>query len=159
MVKLKAEELTPMQDFGPIERDRILAEDDLFIVARDKYPVSPGHSLVIVRRIVARFIELTADEKARLMTWVDWCIAHLEHTLEPKADGFNVGLNDGTAAGQTVAQLHVHVIPRFHGDVPDPRGGVRWVVPAKACYWTKQPVEADGRPTKAGEATNPEGNP
>ena len=69
------------------------------------------------------------------MTWVDWCVAHLERSLEPKPDGFNVGLNDGAAAGQTVPQLHVHVIPRYHGDVPDPRGGVRFVIPHKAKYW------------------------
>jgi diadenosine tetraphosphate (Ap4A) HIT family hydrolase len=124
------------QGFGPIERERILAEDDLFVVASDKYPISPGHSLVIVKRVVSRFRDLTADEKARLTSWVDWCMAHLERMLEPKPDGFNVGLNDGAAAGQTVPQLHVHVIPRYHGDVSDPRGGVRWILPDKARYWT-----------------------
>lgn len=124
-----------MPTFEHIERERIFGEDDLFVVARDKYPVSAGHSLVIVKRVVSRFQELTADEKLRLLTWVDWCIEHLERTLEPKPDGFNIGLNDGPAAGQTVAQLHVHVIPRYHGDVADPRGGVRFVIPHKARYW------------------------
>ena len=121
--------------FGTIERERILAEDNLFLVVRDKYPVSPGHSLLIVKRVAARFQELTADEKARVITWVDWCIAHLERTLQPQPDGFNVGLNDGPAAGQTVQQFHVHVIPRYRGDVPDPRGGVRFVIPERAKYW------------------------
>lgn len=125
-----------MPTFEHIERERILGEDELFVVARDKYPVSPGHSLIIVKRVVSRFQELTADEKTRLLTWVDWCIEHLERMLEPKPDGFNIGLNDGPAAGQTVAQLHVHVIPRYHGDVADPRGGVRFVIPLKAKYWT-----------------------
>lgn len=125
-----------MNGFGTIESDRILAEDDLFVVARDKYPVSPGHSLVIVKRVVACFQELTPDEKLRLMTWIDWCIAHLERTLQPRPDGFNVGLNDGPAAGQTVQQVHMHVIPRYRGDVLDPRGGVRFVIPEKARYWT-----------------------
>ena len=124
-----------MSGFGPIERERILAEDELFIVARDKFPISPGHSLVIAKRVVARLHALTADEKVRLLTWVDWCVEYLELTLEPRPDGFNVGLNDGSAAGQTVPQLHVHVIPRYHGDVPDPRGGVRLVIPEKARYW------------------------
>lgn len=124
-----------MEPFGDIERERVLAEDELFIVARDKYPVSPGHSLIIVKRGVVRFHELSADERAKLMQWVDWCICHLQTSLEPKPDGFNVGLNDGAAAGQTVAQLHIHVIPRFAGDVPDARGGVRWVIPEKARYW------------------------
>lgn len=54
---------------------------------------------------------------------------------DPEPDAFNLGLNDGPAAGQTVSQLHFHVIPRYHGDVPDPRGGVRWVIPHKAKYW------------------------
>jgi diadenosine tetraphosphate (Ap4A) HIT family hydrolase len=125
-----------MQGFGPIERGRILAEHDLFVVAGDKYPISPGHSLIIVKRVVSRFRDLTADEKARVTTWVDWCMAHLERTLDPKPDGFNVGLNDGPAAGQTVPQLHLHIIPRYHGDVSDPRGGVRRILPGKARYWT-----------------------
>lgn len=113
-----------------------MSEDELFLVARDKYPVSPGHTLIIVKRVVARFSELTANEKWRLTHWIDWCIAHLESSLDPRPDGFNVGLNDGPAAGQTVSQLHVHVIPRYHGDVTDPRGGVRFVIPHKAKYCT-----------------------
>jgi diadenosine tetraphosphate (Ap4A) HIT family hydrolase len=60
-----------------------------------------------------------------------------ELAAEFKPDAFNVGINDGAAAGQTVAHAHIHVIPRRKGDVPDPRGGVRWVVPGKADYWTK----------------------
>ena len=64
---------------------------------------------------------------------VDRVRASLAAELDP--DGFNVGVNDGAAAGQTVAHAHVHVIPRFEGDVADPRGGVRWVVPDRARYW------------------------
>ena len=56
---------------------------------------------------------------------------------EFKPDAFNIGVNDGTAAGQTVLHAHVHVIPRYAGDVPDPRGGVRWIIPEKADYWSK----------------------
>ena len=112
-----------MPGFGTIERERILAEDELFVVARDKYPISPGHSLVIVKRVVTRFQELTADEKTRLLTLVDWCVAHLERSLEPKPDGFNVGLNDGAAAGQTArarphatAPLRTRRPPHGHPD-------------------------------------------
>ena len=54
-----------------------------------------------------------------------------------RPDGFNIGLNDGAATGQTIGHLHVHVIPRFKGDVADPRGGIRWVIPSKAAYWSK----------------------
>jgi diadenosine tetraphosphate (Ap4A) HIT family hydrolase len=129
-----------MKPFGEIERERVLAEDDLFVVAHDKYPVSPGHSLIIVKCDVARFYELSTEERSRLMQWVEWCVAHLQATLEPTPDGFNIGLNDGAAAGQTVAQVHVHVIPRFAGDVFDPRGGVRGVIPSKARYCQLQPT-------------------
>jgi diadenosine tetraphosphate (Ap4A) HIT family hydrolase len=124
-----------MKPFGEIESDRILSEDEFFIVAKDKYPVSPGHTLIIVKRLVARYSNLTADEKARLTHWIDWCITHLQTNMKPKPDGFNIGLNDGRAAGQTVGQLHVHIIPRYKGDVADPRGGVRFVIPEKAKYW------------------------
>jgi len=124
-----------LKPFGKIEKHRIIAEDELFIIARDKYPVSPGHTLIIVKRIVERFQELTPQERARLMEWIDWSINYLQSTLEPQPDGFNVGLNDGAAAGQTVGQMHVHIIPRYHGDVPDPRGGVRFVIPEKGNYW------------------------
>jgi diadenosine tetraphosphate (Ap4A) HIT family hydrolase len=121
--------------FGRIEPDRILAQDELFVIVCDKFPVSPGHTLVIARRPVARFQELTGEEKTRLWTWVDWTQRHLILSLTPAPDAFNLGLNDGPAAGQTIPQLHFHVIPRYTGDVPDPRGGVRWVVPSRVRYW------------------------
>ena len=60
---------------------------------------------------------------------------HLTSQLDPKPDAFNLGLNDGLAAGQTMPQLHFHVIPRYTGDVPDPRGGIRHIIPSKARYW------------------------
>jgi diadenosine tetraphosphate (Ap4A) HIT family hydrolase len=121
--------------FGLIEAERVLAEDELFVVLRDKYPVSAGHTLIIPRRAAQRLRELTEPEKARLLSWVDWVQQHLEGTLAPAPDAYNFGVNDGKAAGQTVAQFHFHVIPRFDGDAADPRGGVRWVIPAKARYW------------------------
>jgi diadenosine tetraphosphate (Ap4A) HIT family hydrolase len=121
--------------FGVIESDRVLAQDDLFAVIRDKYPVAPGHTLIIPRRPLQYFRELTGAEKARLLDLVDWAQQHLENNLSPAPDGFNLGVNDGKAAGQTIPQFHFHVIPRYQGDVPDPRGGVRWVIPSKARYW------------------------
>lgn len=121
--------------FGPIEAERVLAEDRLYTVAWDKYPVSPGHTLIIVKRLVARFEDLTPEEKAGLLRWTDWSLRHLKAVLKPPPDGFNIGLNDGEAAGQTIPQLHLHIIPRYAGDVPDPRGGVRWIIPEKAKYW------------------------
>ncbi len=121
--------------FGEIEPARLLAIDDLFAVVQDKFPISPGHTLIIARRAVARFQDLIPEEKSRLVFWMEWTQRHLASTLVPSPDGLNFGLNDGPAAGQTLPQFHFHVIPRFAGDVIDPRGGIRWVVPAKAKYW------------------------
>jgi diadenosine tetraphosphate (Ap4A) HIT family hydrolase len=121
--------------FGSIDQARLISGDDLFIVLDDKYPISPGHALIVARRAARRFGELTPAEKARLGYWIDWCISHLQESLTPPPDGFNVGLNDGLAAGQTIPQFHVHVIPRYEGDVTDPRGGVRFVIPENAKYW------------------------
>ena len=121
--------------FGPIESGRVLAQDDLFGVVQDRYPVVPGHTLIIPRRPLTRFKELTAAEKLRLLEWVEWVQEQLLQTLKPPPEAFNLGVNDGKAAGQTMPQFHFHVIPRHAGDVADPRGGVRWVIPAKAQYW------------------------
>ena len=121
--------------FGKIEPNRILALDDLFAIVLDKFPISPGHTLIIARRHVARFLELSAQEKSRLLHWIVWTQNHLAKTLSPAPDAFNLGLNDGPAAGQTMPQFHFHVIPRYAGDIPDPRGGIRFVIPSKARYW------------------------
>jgi len=95
----------------------------------------PGHCLIIAKRHVERFLELSVDEKLRLMHWIDWSLRHLQESLSPEPDSFNVGLNDATAAGQTVSQFHVHIIPRHKGDVPDLRG-IRWIIADKAKYWS-----------------------
>jgi diadenosine tetraphosphate (Ap4A) HIT family hydrolase len=121
--------------FGMIEPERVLAVDTLFAVVRDKFPVTLGHTLIIPRRAAARFLELDAAEKARLLELVEWVERHLAATLLPMPDGFNLGVNDGLAAGQTMPQFHFHVIPRRTGDVADARGGVRWVIPGRAKYW------------------------
>jgi len=112
--------------------DRI-AENALAFAIADGFPVSPGHTLVVPKRLVATWFEATAQEKLAIVELIDVVKEQLEERFHP--DGWNVGWNSGEAAGQTVAHLHVHVIPRFRGDVPDPRGGVRWVMPGKAAYW------------------------
>ena len=124
-----------IKPFGKIEQNRIIKEDHLFMIVYDKYPISPGHALIIVKRPIARFLDLTNQEKISLMEWISWTVKHLEDNLEAKPNGFNLGLNDGEVAGQTVGQLHFHVIPRYKNDVSDPRGGVRHVIPLKAKYW------------------------
>jgi diadenosine tetraphosphate (Ap4A) HIT family hydrolase len=121
--------------FGVIEPERVLAADELFAVVRDKFPVTPGHTLIIPRRAVKRFRELTEAEQGRLLRWVGWAQVFLTKEQQPTPEDFNLGVNDGPAAGQTMPQFHFHVIPRRTGDVVDPRGGVRWVIPEKARYW------------------------
>jgi len=101
---------------------------------RDQYPVSPGHTLVIPTKHVASLFELSADEQTEMWKLVAVVREQLQNEFGPA--GFNIGLNDGTAAGQTVMHAHIHVIPRFNGDVADPRGGVRWILPEKARYWS-----------------------
>ena len=99
---------------------------------RDRFPVSPGHSLVISRRPIATWFDASREEKHAVIELVDEVKALLDDELGP--DGYNVGFNAGAAAGQTVMHLHVHVIPRFTGDTVDPRGGIRHVFPDKANY-------------------------
>jgi diadenosine tetraphosphate (Ap4A) HIT family hydrolase len=99
---------------------------------RDKYPVSPGHTLVVTRRIVTDWFGATDDERRAVLALVDEVKRQLDEELRP--DGYNVGFNAGAAAGQTVMHLHVHVIPRFRGDMDDPRGGVRHAIPSKGNY-------------------------
>jgi diadenosine tetraphosphate (Ap4A) HIT family hydrolase len=103
---------------------------------RDGYPVSPGHSLVIPKRHVGSFFEVTAAERAALLALLDKAKDLVEQAHKPA--GYNIGINDGAAAGQTVPHLHIHLIPRYTGDQADPRGGVRWVIPDKADYWTQR---------------------
>jgi diadenosine tetraphosphate (Ap4A) HIT family hydrolase len=99
----------------------------------DAFPVSPGHTLVVPMRHVSDFFDLDADEQRAVWQQVAEVRQRLVEEFAPA--GFNVGLNAGSAAGQTVPHAHVHVIPRYDGDVPDPRGGVRWVIPGRAAWW------------------------
>jgi diadenosine tetraphosphate (Ap4A) HIT family hydrolase len=111
--------------------ERIAANEMAFAIY-DGYPVSPGHALIIPFRVVSDWSAASAPERAALIALVDEVIALLERERHP--DGFNVGFNIGEAAGQTVPHLHVHVIPRYSGDMDDPTGGVRHVIPDKANY-------------------------
>ena len=119
--------------FCEMDTKRIIAENGSCLAIRDGFPVSPAHTLIIPKRHVAAYFDLTNSERRDLMTLMEKCREEL--VAESNPDGFNVGFNDGAAAGQTVMHLHLHLIPRFEGDVPDPRGGVRWVIPEKVKYW------------------------
>lgn len=117
-----------------VERD-IEAENDLCAIIVDRYPVNPGHRLVIPKRHVASYFSLTQEERRSLWEMVDEARNKVEREYRP--DGYNIGVNDCAAAGQTIPHVHVHVIPRYLGDRDDPRGGVRWVIPERARYWDK----------------------
>jgi diadenosine tetraphosphate (Ap4A) HIT family hydrolase len=121
--------------FCSLPRDRIVIESALALAIRDGFPVSPGHTLIIPNRHVASFFEVTDAERADLMSLLAAARDELDAQLRPA--GYNIGINDGAAAGQTVPHLHIHLIPRYEGDRDDPRGGVRWVLPDKAAYWNK----------------------
>ena len=116
--------------FCRLERNRIRLESEFALAFLDGFPLTYGHTLVIPKRHVASLYELSAAEQAAVWALVAQVRDALLADFRP--DGFNVGLNDGAAAGQTVGHAHVHVIPRRHGDVPDPKGGVRWVIPDRA---------------------------
>ena len=99
----------------------------------DAFPLTPGHSLVLPRRHEPDFFALDADEREAVFA-LAWELKRiLVERHQP--DGFNLGVNVGDAAGQTVGHAHLHVIPRYRGDVPEPRGGIRWIIPEKAPYW------------------------
>jgi diadenosine tetraphosphate (Ap4A) HIT family hydrolase len=100
----------------------------------DAYPISPGHSLVIPLRHIGSFFEATAQERTELLELLEDAKSMIDAQHHPQ--GYNIGINDGAAAGQTVPHLHIHLIPRYAGDVADPRGGVRWLMPDKADYWS-----------------------
>lgn len=119
--------------FCTLNPERIVSDHDLAVVIRDGYPVSPGHSLIIPKRHVKSIFEATAAEREALLRALDEAKGVLDKEFNPPA--YNIGINDGLAAGQTVPHLHIHLIPRFEGDCDDPRGGVRWIFPKKARYW------------------------
>lgn len=104
------------------------------LVLRDRFPVSPGHTLVIPRRHLGSLFDPSLPERDALLDLLEQAKRQLD--AEFTADGYNIGINDGPAAGQTIPHLHIHLIPRYRGDRPDPRGGVRWTIPAKADYWS-----------------------
>jgi diadenosine tetraphosphate (Ap4A) HIT family hydrolase len=122
--------------FCTLPPDRVRRENELAIWLFDAFPVSSGHSLVVPKRHIGSFFEATKEERAAMLQLLDEAQAFVRDRWNPSA--FNIGVNDGPAAGQTIGHLHMHLIPRFDGDVPDPRGGVRWVLPEKADYWTKR---------------------
>jgi diadenosine tetraphosphate (Ap4A) HIT family hydrolase len=111
--------------------DRIAESADFFAV-HDRYPVNNGHTLIVAKRDVLTMMDLSVTEWASLQTMIGKVTRHLSQIYAP--DGYNVGANCGAAAGQTVMRFHLHVIPRYRGDVENPQGGVRNFKPAMVPY-------------------------
>jgi len=121
--------------FCAIDSREVICEHPLAFATMDTYPVSPGHALVIPRRHVASFFDTTPAEREALCALLDETKSVLDREHGP--DGYNIGINGGAAAGQTVMHLHIHIIPRYAGDTGDARGGIRWIFPEKAAYGRK----------------------
>ena len=111
----------------------ILWEDNLSFAIRDAFPISPGHALIIPKRHVASFWDCTQEEKVSLISGADWIKEDLQISFS-SVDGWNLGVNVGEAAGQSVFHVLLHVVPRFEGDIEDPTGGVRGSMPGEANY-------------------------
>jgi diadenosine tetraphosphate (Ap4A) HIT family hydrolase len=122
--------------FCTLPEARIVKSNDHALFIHDGYPISEGHSLIISKRHVGSFFQITDNERSSLLELLDYAKSVLDMKFKP--DGYNIGINDGHSAGQTVSHLHIHLIPRYTGDRTDPRGGVRWVIPEKADYWTNR---------------------
>jgi diadenosine tetraphosphate (Ap4A) HIT family hydrolase len=114
----------------------ILFENQTGFVIRDGFPITDGHTLIIPKQHIASFFEITLEQRNDLFTLVDQTKAELDTQYQPAS--YNIGINDGEAAGQTIAHLHIHLIPRYNEPDKDPRGGVRWLVPEKADYWSEK---------------------
>lgn len=118
--------------FCSVDQGAILAESGGFVCIWDSFPVSKGHTLVLSKRHVQSWFDATVEEQSALLSGVSEAQRLINERYSP--DGFNVGINVAEAAGQTIPHLHIHVIPRYEGDVVDPRGGVRHVIPGKGNY-------------------------
>ena len=112
--------------------ERMAIEGIVAMAMWDRHPVSPGHAVIVPRRHVGSWFDATAAERDEMLRLADDIRRIVIEKHHP--DAFNLGINDGPAAGQSVPHLHLHLIPRYAGDVPNPRGGVRWVIPERARY-------------------------
>ena len=121
-----------MSVFTQLPPERVLYQSEYFFIIEDGFPVSPGHLLIISNEVKTDYFELSALEKAALPEMIERTKEIIETRHKP--DGYNIGMNCGESAGQTVMHFHCHVIPRYKGDMENPRGGVRGVIPDRQAY-------------------------
>lgn len=114
------------------EAQEVVLRNELWYARWDKYPVNKGHLLIISLRHISSYFETTEEEKQRMLALIEECKRLLDRDYHP--DGYNIGINIGPDAGQTIMHLHVHLIPRYRGDMKNPQGGVRGVIPEKRIY-------------------------
>ena len=113
-------------------KEPIIIENEYWYAIYDKYPVSKGHTLLITKRHISSFFDLTPEEIKEIYNMIKYVKSKLN--IEYFPDGYNIGVNCGRAAGQTIPHCHIHIIPRYNDDVENPIGGVRGVIPNKQKY-------------------------
>lgn len=121
-----------MMNFNSIPKERIIFQNKHFFIIKDTFPVSPGHLLIVSNELRADYFDLTVTEKKELASMIEKAKLLIEENFNP--DGYNIGMNCGEVAGQSVMQFHCHVMPRYKGDMENPKGGVRHCVEGKGNY-------------------------
>jgi len=119
-------------DLQKTKKDQNVLENDLFYAHWDENPVNKGHALIISKRHTLSFFDLTELELTQMYNLLQKTKAIIDEKYNP--DAYNIGVNDGGSAGRTIHHLHIHLIPRYKGDVENPRGGVRHIIPGKGDY-------------------------
>lgn len=114
------------------EKEKIILENDYVFARFDEFPVNKGHMLFMTKRHVKDFFETSLEEKNAIFELIEKAKEIIDKEYHP--DGYNIGMNCGKAAGQSVMHIHVHLIPRYKGDVENPRGGIRGIIPEKQNY-------------------------
>lgn len=127
-----AEKICLFCDKDNPENHTIICENELFYARWDNFPVARGHAEIVPKRHIISFFELTVKELRQMFSLIKATSNLISADFHP--DGFNIGLNESEAAGRTVHHLHIHIIPRYKGDVPNPRGGIRNIIPGKGDY-------------------------
>ncbi len=115
-----------------VKKEKVIFDNKLAFAIYDGFPVNKGHMLIMPKRHVESFFDLTSDEKLAIDDLITRTKAFIDESYKP--DAYNLGINEGVYAGQSILHCHLHIIPRYIGDVSNPRGGVRGVIPAKQNY-------------------------